>query len=151
MVPEDPAFATLTFYQIPAATLGWAGLICPLWFYLPCRPGISLCTLAHAVPVAWCILTTLWLALREPTGSLGFLQTIPGPVQSHIHPTSYKLISHWLEDVYFVFWLRQEPTVADITEWGVGGGGLAQVQGQMPQSAGLPGQTGSPAPPPTPS
>ena len=49
-------FATLTFYQIPAATLGWAGLICPLWFCVPCRPGISLCILAHAVPLAWCIL-----------------------------------------------------------------------------------------------
>lgn len=48
-------------------------------------------------------------------------------------PNSYKLISHWLEDVYFVFWLRQEPIVADITEVGAGREGLAQVQGQMPQ------------------
>ena len=64
--------------------------------------------------------STLQLALREPTGSLGFLQTIPGPVQSHSHPTSYKLISHWLEDVYFVFWPRQEPIVADIWRWGSG-------------------------------
>lgn len=98
--------------------------------------------------------STFRLALREPTGSLGCLQAIPGPIQSHIHPTSYKLISHWLEDVYFVFWLRQEPIVADIMEVGAGGErgvGLAQVQGQMPQRADLPGQIGSPTLPPTPS
>lgn len=82
LLSEDPASATLAFCLRPAATLSWAGLICPLWFCVPCRPGVCLYPCSHPLPFGW-----PRRSLQTPVGQ-SLLQTIPGPAQSHIHPSS---------------------------------------------------------------